>query len=174
MLPEPLVRLIAHADGRMLIGDRAVRCAVGRAGVVPASAKIEGDGASPAGLWPLRHVYFRPDRIEQPVTRLPVSPLTPSDGWCDEPTDPNYNRPVALPYDASAERLWRDDGVYDLIVVLGYNDDPVRPGAGSAIFLHLASEDYGPTQGCIALSREDLTAVLAESRPGDALLISHP
>jgi L,D-peptidoglycan transpeptidase YkuD (ErfK/YbiS/YcfS/YnhG family) len=166
------MRLIAYVDGKMSIAERTIPCALGRAGVVPASAKIEGDGASPAGVWPLRRVYFRPDRVERPITRLPVSPLKLSDGWCDDPTDPNYNRWVRLPYEASAERLWRDDGLYDLIVVLGYNDEPVSPGGGSAIFLHLAKDDYEPTQGCVAVAREDLTALLALAGPDDTLSIS--
>jgi L,D-peptidoglycan transpeptidase YkuD (ErfK/YbiS/YcfS/YnhG family) len=92
--------------------------------------------------------------------------------WCDAPDDPAYNRPVTLPYPASAERLWRDDGVYDLIVVLGHNDDPVIAGAGSAIFLHLARPDYAPTQGCVALAAGDLEALLRVARPGDVLVIS--
>ncbi|HEX7760428.1 MAG TPA: L,D-transpeptidase family protein, partial [Caulobacteraceae bacterium] len=99
------------------------------------------------------------------------APIAPSDGWCDAPADPAYNRPVTLPYPASAEHLWREDHVYDLIVVLGHNDDPPVAGMGSAIFLHLARPDYAPTEGCVALSRPDLERVLAMARPGDALTI---
>jgi L,D-peptidoglycan transpeptidase YkuD (ErfK/YbiS/YcfS/YnhG family) len=102
---------------------------------------------------------------------LPNAPLAEDDGWCDAPDDPAYNQPVRLPYPASAERLWCDDRVYDLIVVLGYNDDPVVPGAGSAIFLHLARPDYAPTQGCIALAATDLLHLLSLARPGDALRV---
>jgi L,D-peptidoglycan transpeptidase YkuD (ErfK/YbiS/YcfS/YnhG family) len=94
-----------------------------------------------------------------------------ADGWCDDPADVRYNRSVTLPYRASAERLWRLDHLYDLIVVLGHNDEPVVAGDGSAIFLHLAAEDYAPTQGCIALSRPDLTALLSLACPGDALTV---
>jgi L,D-peptidoglycan transpeptidase YkuD (ErfK/YbiS/YcfS/YnhG family) len=107
-----------------------------------------------------------------PATRLPVRALTPLDGWCEAPDDENYNRLVSLPHGASAERLWREDGLYDLIAVLGHNDAPVVPGAGSAIFLHLARADYGPTRGCVALARPDLEALLAAACPGDALAIS--
>jgi L,D-peptidoglycan transpeptidase YkuD (ErfK/YbiS/YcfS/YnhG family) len=162
----------AWADGRCELGDgRLARCALGPAGVVAASAKREGDGASPAGAWPMRRVLYRPDRRAAPATGLPVSPLSPNDGWCDDPADRAYNRPVALPYPASCERLWRDDGVYDLIVVLGHNDDPPVPGAGSAIFLHVARPDYAPTAGCVALAADDLEALLAAARAGDALEI---
>ena len=163
---------IAHADGRFDLAGHWTRCALGPAGVVPAAEKREGDGASPAGAWPLRRVLYRPDRRAAPETALPVQALRPDDGWCDAPDDPAYNRPVRLPYPASAEALWRDDGVYDLIVVLGHNDDPVVAGAGSAIFLHLAKPGYPPTQGCIALSAPDLERLLRVAHPSDALVIS--
>ena len=92
----------------------------------------------PPALLPLRTVLYRPDRLPAPVCAVPVQPLTPHDGWCDDPAHPAYNRPVRLPINASAEALWRDDAVYDIIGVLGWNDDPVQPGRGSAIFLHVA------------------------------------
>ena len=96
----------------------------------------------------MRSVLRRPGpRCFSKHLALPHAPLAQDDGWCDAPDDPAYNPPVRLPYPVSAERLWRDDRVYDLIVVLGYNDDPVVPGAGSAIFLHLARPDYAPTPG---------------------------
>ncbi len=155
----------------MIWPDHEARAALGRGGVVPTTAKREGDGASPAGLWPIRRVLFRPDRGPPPATALSVQPIGPHDGWCDDPLDANYNRPVTLPYPARAERLWRDDGVYDLIVVLGHNDDPVVPHQGSAIFLHLAREGYPPTEGCVALARADLEALLAVVQAGDAVRI---
>lgn len=161
----------AYADGRFALDGRWARCALGPAGVVPADAKREGDGASPAGVWPMRRALYRADRRAAPRTRLPVAAIAPDDGWCDAPDDGAYNRPVKLPYGASAERLWREDALYDLVVILGHNDDPVVPGAGSAIFLHQARPDFGPTQGCIALAPDDLEAVLREAAPGDALSI---
>ena len=161
----------AHADGVIEVGSRVPRCALGLNGVIAACDKREGDGCSPAGVWPLRRVLYRPDRGPGPATRLPVAPLTPTDGWCDDPADGAYNRPVALPYPASAEALWREDGLYDLLVVLGHNDAPVTPGAGSAIFLHVAAPDHAPTLGCVALARADLEALLAIADPGDALAI---
>ncbi len=106
-----------------------------------------------------------------PKTGLPTAALRRNDGWCDAPDDPNYNRPVSLPYPASHERLWRDDAVYDIIVILGHNDDPPVPGRGSAIFMHLARPGYGDTEGCVALSLEDLKTVLAGCGPGDHLTV---
>jgi L,D-peptidoglycan transpeptidase YkuD (ErfK/YbiS/YcfS/YnhG family) len=161
----------AFSDGHFDLAGLQTRCALGAGGVVEAAAKREGDGASPLGEWPLRTLRFRADRTAGPPTALPRLALAPEDGWCDAPGDPAYNRPVRHPYPASAERLWRDDHVYDLLVDLGYNDDPVIPGAGSAIFLHLARGDYAPTQGCVGLALHDLRALLTLAGPGDRLRI---
>ncbi len=134
--------------------------------------KKEGDGATPGGIWPMRRVLYRPDRMrESPDTGLPVAAITPEDGWCDAPGDPAYNRQVKLPYTASAEALWRADHVYDVIVVLGYNDDPVVSGAGSAIFLHVVNEEDYFTEGCVAMERADLLELLSGARAGDSLHI---
>ncbi len=162
----------ASGDGMMDIGARRVRCALGPAGVVPAASKREGDGGSPAGVWPIREVIFRADRSGCPETQLQVRAMQPDDGWCDAPDDPDYNRPVKRPYPASHEALWREDGVYDLVVVLGHNDDPPVPGQGSAIFLHVCRPDYLPTEGCIAIARADLEDLLRLAKPGDAVEIA--
>jgi L,D-peptidoglycan transpeptidase YkuD (ErfK/YbiS/YcfS/YnhG family) len=155
---------------RLSCGDAVFRCAIGRAGVT--ATKREGDGATPTGCYFLRRVLYRPDRLARPQTALPVVPLRPNDGWCDDPGDRNYNRQVRLPYAASHETLWREDGLYDVVVVLGHNDDPPTPGAGSAIFLHVAAPDYGPTEGCVALSLPDLLSVVVRCRPGDRLCVN--
>jgi L,D-peptidoglycan transpeptidase YkuD (ErfK/YbiS/YcfS/YnhG family) len=147
------------------------RAALGRAGLRAAEAKREGDGATPIGAWPLRLVLWRADRLAPPATRLAALAITPGDGWCDAPADPLYNRRVLLPYPASAEPLWRADRLYDLVVVLGYNDAPVKPGAGSAIFLHVASPDYQPTQGCVAAALPDLLPMLAGAGPETRLIV---
>jgi L,D-peptidoglycan transpeptidase YkuD (ErfK/YbiS/YcfS/YnhG family) len=162
--------LIVSGAGMARMAGRSFRCAVGRGGV--SSAKREGDGATPIGTWPLRQVLYRRDRGMRPVTTLQTSALRPADGWCDAPSDPNYNRMVRHPYPASAEHLWRRDSIYDLIVVVGYNDAPVIPGKGSAIFLHLARPDYSPTAGCVAFSRRDLVTILGMLSPASRLVVS--
>lgn len=163
----------ARPDGQIDVKGRTVRCALGKAGVIVAADKREGDNRSPVGVWMIRQVLYRPDVYpDGPTTALPVEAMAPDDGWCDAPGDPAYNRPVKLPYPASAERLWRDDHVYDLVGILAHNDDPPVPGMGSAIFLHLAREDYSGTEGCVALAREDLEALLAMAMPGDAIEIA--
>lgn len=161
----------ATADGWLDIAGRRVRCALGKFGVKPAAEKREGDLASPAGLWPIRRVLYRPDKGGPPRTRLPAEALAPDDGWSDDVADPDYNRPVKLPHAGSHERMWRDDGLYDLVVVLGHNDEPPAPGLGSAIFLHLAREGFAPTEGCVAVTRADMETLLALAQPGDAVEI---
>lgn len=155
---QPADDIIVFPSGLARVGAFEFRCALGRGGVT--RNKREGDGATPAGAWPLRQVFYRADRILRPKTVLPLRKLTRSDGWCDAPGDVLYNRPVRLPYPASAEQLWRADRLYDLIVVVGYNDAPVVSGAGSAIFLHVARADYAPTAGCVAFARADLRKIL--------------
>lgn len=140
--------------GTVRFGGRALPCVLGRSGI--ATHKVEGDGATPAGLFPLRRVLYRADRITLPPTALPSAAIAPDDGWCDDPADARYNQPVKLPYGGRTESMWRDDGVYDVVVVVGHNDVHVVAGDGSAIFVHVAAHDGAPTAGCVALARDDL------------------
>ncbi|HEX3971988.1 MAG TPA: L,D-transpeptidase family protein [Stellaceae bacterium] len=161
--------LLVDRAGFVIWGSWRMRCALGRSGIN--ARKREGDGATPVGSFAMRQLLYRPDRETRPRTALPVKPIQQDDGWCDAPGDRAYNRLVRLPYPASAEQLWRDDHLYDLLVVLGYNDDPVVAGQGSAIFLHLARPDYGPTEGCVALSHADMVAVLAAADPVSRVIV---
>ena len=128
--------------------------------------KQEGDEATPAAAMPLLQVLYRADRVAAPRCMVPVGPISPADGWCDDLNDPAYNQPVRLPYSGRHEPLWRADGIYDVTGVLGWNTGPVVPGRGSAIFLHVARPDFGPTEGCIALALPDLLACLAAGLTG--------
>ncbi|MBL8702194.1 MAG: L,D-transpeptidase family protein [Alphaproteobacteria bacterium] len=160
-----VVHPVAVGRGRLLWSGREVPCTLGRGGV--RRDKREGDGATPVGRYPFRSFYWRPDRFAvAPPSALPGEALTPQHGWCDAPDHAAYNRPVRLPFAASHERLWRDDALYDVIVVLGHNDAPVVPHAGSAIFMHLMRDDGGPTDGCVGLARSDLLELLAALGPG--------
>lgn len=127
-----------------------------------AAIKNEGDGSTPEGQFPLRRVFYRPDRVVKPKTALPVIALQPNMGWCDAPDHRSYNTLITRPFSASHERLWRDDSLYDVIVELGYNDDPVIADNGSAIFLHVAHEAYRPTAGCVAVALADLMRLLRQ------------
>ena len=166
-----MTHFIAFSDGRLEGGGLSLRCALGKGGVLPAAEKREGDGASPAGVWPVRRVWYRADKGPPPETGIPVIALRPEDGWCDAPGDARYNQWVPLPCPARHERLWREDGLYDLIVELGYNDDPPVTGKGSAIFLHVARPGYLPTEGCAALAEGDLRAVLKRLQGGSVIEI---
>ncbi|WP_137179552.1 L,D-transpeptidase [Roseomonas sp. AR75] len=157
-------------EGRLVLGGLVLRCALGKGGVRTPAEKREGDGATPAARMALRRVLFRADRGPPPRCAVPVEPIAPEDGWCDDPRHRAYNRPVRLPFDGSHERLWREDALYDIVGVLGWNDDPVQPGRGSAIFLHVARPDFAPTEGCVALAPRDLRAVLEAGLEGVAVL----
>jgi L,D-peptidoglycan transpeptidase YkuD (ErfK/YbiS/YcfS/YnhG family) len=167
---EITVRPTIPGQGILSIRGRDYPCSTGKT-VVSTAVKAEGDGATPTGTFPLRLVYFRPDVFPNGVTTpLATQALTPQDGWCDGPGE-HYNQFIALPSDESHEKLWRPDYLYNLIVPLGYNDDPVVAGKGSAIFMHVAREGYTPTAGCIGLAQTDLLAVLAHCTPQTVITI---
>ncbi|HEU4380826.1 MAG TPA: L,D-transpeptidase family protein [Hyphomicrobiaceae bacterium] len=159
-----VARSAAATTGYVHLGPMRLPCALGRSGC--RVRKREGDGATPIGRWPVLRVQFRGDRLRRPRTALPVQRSGRTDGWCDAPNDRSYNRPVRHPYAASAERLWREDALYDVVVVLGHNHRPRLRGAGSAIFMHVARPGYLPTEGCLALRRDHLLRLLAHLRPG--------
>jgi L,D-peptidoglycan transpeptidase YkuD (ErfK/YbiS/YcfS/YnhG family) len=172
-LPLP-VSAMSYADlvyekGTLSWPGGSARAACGKAGV--RADKREGDHASPAGTFPLMCAFYRPDRLAASSTRLPLAAMKPSDGWVDDPGDPRYNTLVTLPYSASHEELWRADGLYDLLVVIGYNTAPVAPGKGSAIFLHVAAADFSGTEGCIAVAREVLVSLMGLLGPGSTITI---
>ena len=154
-------------DGWLHHGDLHYRCALGRGGI--RAGKREGDGATPVGQFPLRRLLYRADRLDCPAGPLPTKQIQPGDGWCDDPGHADYNNFVSLPHAASCENLWREDHVYDVIVTLDHNSDPVISGVGSAIFFHVARENFEPTEGCVALEMETLLNVLASVEPGCAI-----
>ena len=160
-----------RTKGSVAAGAVLVPCALGRRGAAPAALKREGDGKTPLGTYRIVAVLYRPDRLLRPRTRLPVRALRPEDGWCDDPRDGRYNRPVRLPIRASAERMWREDGLYDLVLVLDHNGRPRARGRGSAVFLHVAGEGLTPTEGCVALPLPALRRLLARLGPGARLRI---
>ena len=160
------------AAGTVTAFGETIAAVFGRAGAIAAGAKREGDGATPLGIWPIRTALLRPDRMAAPATALPWRWLRPHDGWSDDSADPAYNRPVRHPHGLSAERLWRDDHAYDVIIVLGHNDSPPVPALGSAIFWHCSQPDRRPTEGCIAIDRAILARWLDRFVPGDTVTIA--
>ena len=146
------------------------RCSIGKGKIT--ENKVEGDLCTPAGKWPLRRVFYREDRLEQPRTSLQTIRVSKNMGWSDDPRDDRrYNTLIKTPYPFSHEALWRSDSLYDIIVELGYNDSPPILGRGSAIFMHLARANFEPTAGCIALKKSDLLSLLSLVSHGDLLNI---
>ena len=158
--PQLIVRRLSPARpvGWLEFGSYRWPCAFGRAGISP--NKKEGDGVTPRGVYVLRRVLYRADKIQRPMTGLAIQRTAPDMGWCDAVGDRNYNRKIRHPYPVSAEQLWRDDELYDLVVVLSHNERPRIQGRGSAVFMHVARPGFRPTEGCIALRKSDLRKLL--------------
>jgi L,D-peptidoglycan transpeptidase YkuD (ErfK/YbiS/YcfS/YnhG family) len=160
-LHEVVIRHVANNGHKAMAqaGHLLLSCSIGPAGI--RKMKREGDGTTPAGIWPARYVLYRSDRVRRPETGLPVQIISANDGWCDDPASGSYNRPVSLPSSYSHERLWREDHVYDVVLVIGHNDDPPVRGRGSAVFVHVRRPDCGPTHGCVAFEMNDLLYLLS-------------
>lgn len=146
-------------------------CRVGKGGFVPQDEGREGDHKTPLGSYRLRFGLYRADRLPPPKSALNFRPLRQDDGWCDAESHPAYNRFIRRPFAASHEALWRDDGAYDIILVMSHNDDPPKPGLGSAVFLHIAQADDRETLGCIALAPENMVRLLPHLFTGQVVTI---
>lgn len=156
-------------QARVALAHGVRQAALGRGGI--RALKREGDGGTPLGRFAVRQVLYRSDRMARPRTALPLRAIRSSDGWCEDPADRNYNRLVRLSSRNTADRLKRGDHLYDLVLVLGYNDRPRVRGRGSAIFVHLARPGYAPTAGCIALSRHDTLMLLRQLRADSKIVV---
>ena len=137
-----------------MAGPLVLPVALGRSGIK--ANKREGDGGTPRGTFVLRRLWWRADRAPRPRTALPVRRIKPSDGWSEDPKDRHYNRPIQVPKQSNADRLWRDDALYDLIIEISHNTKPRIAGRGSAVFIHIAREKFAPTAGCVALETHAL------------------
>jgi L,D-peptidoglycan transpeptidase YkuD (ErfK/YbiS/YcfS/YnhG family) len=135
-------------------------CILGRGGIT--ARKSEGDSATPAGCFKILYGFYRPDRIRHLSSEMELHPIKPDYGWCDDPSSRDYNRFIRLPFAGSHEKLWRDDNLYDICLILDYNIYPRKRNAGSAIFFHLKHEDNRPTLGCIAISLGRMKKFLAQ------------
>jgi L,D-peptidoglycan transpeptidase YkuD (ErfK/YbiS/YcfS/YnhG family) len=155
--------------GLLLIGPLTLPVALGRAGIV--ANKREGDGGTPRGRFRLRRLWWRADRTQPPPTLLPVRRIRPGDGWCEDPTDRRYNRPISLPANHPGDRLWRADHLYDLLIELDHNTRPRIAGRGSAVFIHVARAGFAPTAGCVALKGDALRRLLERVGPQTRIVI---
>jgi L,D-peptidoglycan transpeptidase YkuD (ErfK/YbiS/YcfS/YnhG family) len=155
--------------GVLLAGSRAVPVVLGRGGI--RANKFEGDGATPRGKFRLIRLWWRADRHPHPHTLLPTRRIGPTLAWCEDTTDRRYNRPFQRSAGDGGDRLWRDDHLYDFIIEIDHNTRPRVAGRGSAVFVHLARPNRGPTAGCVALTRNDLQRLLAVLAPRTQIAI---
>ena len=172
---ERLILSSSPASGQLHLltaGNKQIPAAIGKNGIIPTGAKREGDGMTPTGRLPLRELFFRPDRITLPPCHFTARAIHDEMGWCDDPAAPAYNRLVDLPFAPSHEKMWREDNAYDVVIPLGYNDAPARPHLGSAIFFHLLHDGKTFTEGCIAISRDDMLALLPRISPATVIEVS--
>ncbi|MBX9622068.1 MAG: L,D-transpeptidase family protein [Alphaproteobacteria bacterium] len=165
------MNLVLKKRSHLWWGQNLLPCTWGRGGI--RGNKKEGDGATPIGTFPFRKVFYRADRLAAPKTCLPLKPLTPQDGWCDDVEDPAYNKHIQKPFEGRHEDLWRADHLYDIILIVGHNDNPIVKDEGSAIFVHLRHPESTPTDGCVALDLTDLLKILAEATPESCLIVEN-
>lgn len=157
------------SKGWLFAGPSVIPVALGRGGIKP--DKREGDGGTPVGLFHPLRLWWRADRRRRPQTRLPLRRIGPADAWCEDPNDRRYNQPFQRSANEPGDRLRRDDALYDLIVEIDHNTRPRVAGRGSAVFLHLARPEFGPTAGCVAMRANDLERLLERLSPKTRILI---
>jgi L,D-peptidoglycan transpeptidase YkuD (ErfK/YbiS/YcfS/YnhG family) len=172
--PGHITITVARAPGRpsqgiLRSGGQTLPVALGRSGI--GVNKREGDGATPRGTFHPLRLWWRADRLPRPLTDLPVRRINRADAWCEDPSDRRYNRPICLNKKANGDRLWRDDGLYDLIIEIDHNTRPRIAGRGSAVFLHLARPGLLPTAGCIAMPRNDLLRLISRLRKNSTIRV---
>jgi L,D-peptidoglycan transpeptidase YkuD (ErfK/YbiS/YcfS/YnhG family) len=146
--------------GVLRAGGLTLPVALGRGGIK--ANKREGDGGTPRGVFGLKQLWWRSDRHPRPRTMLPVRRIRPDDGWCENPADRHYNQRITVPKDSKADRLRRNDELYDFIIELDHNTRPRVAGRGSAVFIHVARDGYAPTAGCVALSMPALRRLIGQ------------
>jgi L,D-peptidoglycan transpeptidase YkuD (ErfK/YbiS/YcfS/YnhG family) len=155
--------------GILLAGPLALQVVLGRSGV--RANKYEGDGATPRGRFRLVRLWWRADRHPRPRTLLPANPITPDLAWCEDTADRRYNRPFLRSPADGGDRLWREDHLYDFVIEIDHNSRPRVAGRGSAVFVHVARPNRGPTAGCVALTTNDIVRLLARLGPATRIAI---
>src|ERR1700693_6403447 len=155
--------------GWLTAGGQTVPVALGRAGI--RANKREGDGGTPKGIFRPRQLWWRADRHPRPRTFLAVRAIGPEDAWCEDPSSRHYNRPVRLDAARSGDRLMRYDPLYDFVVEIDHNTSPRITGRGSAVFLHLARDNFGPTAGCVSMTKAAMLRLLQRLGPQTKIVI---
>ncbi len=162
--------IIVKKSGYLKYKNLKFRCALGRGGV---KKKImEGDNITPKGIFKIIKIYYRHDKIKKIKTLIKKIKIKKNMGWCDDPNSRFYNKLVNLPTKYSHEKLYRNDNLYDLIVVLSYNTNPIIKNKGSAIFMHVAKNSYRKTKGCIALKKNHLIKIISKIKKNTKIKIN--
>jgi L,D-peptidoglycan transpeptidase YkuD (ErfK/YbiS/YcfS/YnhG family) len=151
--------IIVKKSGYLKYKNLKFRCALGKAGVK--KKEKEGDNITPKGIFKIMRMYYRPDKIQNIKTAIKKIKIKKNMAWCDDPSSPLYNQQIVLPNKFSNEKLYRKDSLYDLVLVLNYNTNPIIKNRGSAIFVHVAKNSYKKTRGCIALKKKHLIELIS-------------
>lgn len=163
------------SDKKISFLGKKYPCAIGKRGFIAASQKREGDLKTPTGRYTIINLYYRPDRITLPDVHIPTREISPNDGWCDDVNDAHYNQFIQKPFDANHENLWRDTCEYDVLMTTNHNQTPTISGAGSAVFIHIPSDDNDtilkPTAGCLRLLKHDFFDILPHLTPESQWII---
>jgi L,D-peptidoglycan transpeptidase YkuD (ErfK/YbiS/YcfS/YnhG family) len=161
--------IIVKRSENLLFKKLKFKCSLGKNGVT--KNKVEGDKCTPSGVYRLKQVFYRADRINKITTNLKKIKIKKNMGWCDDPSSKRYNRLIKIPYKFSHEKLYRKDHIYDIVVILNYNMNPVVKKKGSAIFMHITKKNYLKTLGCIALKKNDLLKILNKVKKDNIIKI---
>lgn len=162
--------IIIKKTGHLIYKNLRFKCALGKAGIN--NKKIEGDNITPKGIYKIIKIYYRNDRIKKINSKLKLIKIKKNMGWCDDIKSKNYNKLLILPSKYSHEKLYRNDNLYDLILVLNYNINPIIKNKGSAIFIHISKQNYESTKGCIALKKKDLIKIISKLTKNTKVLIN--
>jgi len=142
----------------LFVDQYKIKCSIGKRGIK--NKKKEGDKITPKGKFKIKIIFYRKDRIPNFNSKIPKMPINKNMGWCDDPKSKYYNKLIKFPFKYKAEKLYRTDNIYDIILVLNFNTNPIRRGKGSAIFIHIAKKNYSKTLGCVSVSKKNLKKII--------------
>ena len=162
--------IIVKKSGYLQYKNLKFRCALGKAGIK--KKEKEGDNVTPKGIFKITSMYYRPDKIKNIITAVKKIKIKKNIGWCDDPNSHFYNQQISLPNKFGHEKLYRNDSLYDLILVLNYNVNPIIKNKGSAIFIHVAKKNYKRTKGCIALKKKHLIELISKIKKNTKIKIN--
>jgi L,D-peptidoglycan transpeptidase YkuD (ErfK/YbiS/YcfS/YnhG family) len=162
--------IIINKSGYLKYKNLKFRCSLGKAGI--GKKKIEGDNITPKGTFKIINIYYRKDRIKNIISKIKIIKIKRNMGWCDDPKSKKYNQLIKLPTKCHHEKLYRSDKLYDIVLTLNYNMNPIVKGKGSAIFIHLCKNLKNKTSGCVALRKRDMLELIKKIKKTTKILIN--